>query len=252
MMGTEGGASALAVGRRLVSYVIAADIIDLPAIRPDFDEIVFRPWLRSLVQREFEGRTLRSCHEVRPNNWGTHCGASRIAVAAYLGDQVEMALAAAVFQGWLGDRQSHAGFKFDSEAFSWISDACLALAPECQPRPINPPGATLGGHNVDGVVVDDQRRAGAFSWPPLYTFYSYGALGGAVVFFLISNFGSWLTPIFGYERSLEGLLQCYAAGVPFFRAMLVGDLIYVPLLFGVFALAERAVPALAPAQAAGK
>lgn len=78
------------------------------------------------------------------------------------------------------------------------------------------------------------------------------ALCGAIVFFLVSNFGSWLTPIFGYERSIEGLLQCYVLGLPFFRAMLVGDLIYVPLLFGVFALAERAVPALAPAQAAGK
>jgi hypothetical protein len=78
------------------------------------------------------------------------------------------------------------------------------------------------------------------------------ALGGAVLFFLVSNFGSWLTPEFGYERSFSGLLQCYVAGLPFFRAMLVGDLIYVPLLFGVFALAERTVPALAPARAVGK
>jgi hypothetical protein len=78
------------------------------------------------------------------------------------------------------------------------------------------------------------------------------ALSGAVVFFLVSNFGSWLTPQFGYERSLNGLIQCYVAGLPFFRAMLLGDLIYVPLLFGVFALAERTVPALAPVQAAGK
>ncbi len=183
-IGTEGGASALAVGRRLVAYVIAADIIDLPVTRPDFDETVFRPWLRSIVAREFEGRTLRSCHEDRPNNWGTHCGASRIAVAAYLGDRLEMARAAVVFQGWLGDRQSYAGFKFEAEAFSWMSDACLVLAssPDCQSRPINPPGAIVAGHNVDGVIVDDQRRAaGGFSWPPQYTVYTYGALGGAVV-----------------------------------------------------------------------
>ena len=75
---------------------------------------------------------------------------------------------------------------------------------------------------------------------------------GAVVFFLVSNFGVWLTPIFGYERSMSGLVRCYVLALPFFRAMLLGDLIYVPLLFGAFALAERAVPVLAPAQAAGK
>jgi hypothetical protein len=78
------------------------------------------------------------------------------------------------------------------------------------------------------------------------------ALAGAVIFFLVSNFGVWLTPVFGYERSLSGLFRCYELGLPFFRAMLVGDLVYVPLLFGVFALAERAMPSLAPAQAAGK
>ena len=78
------------------------------------------------------------------------------------------------------------------------------------------------------------------------------ALGGAVVFFLVSNFGCWLTPLFGYERSMDGLLQCYGLALPFFRAMLVGDLIYVPLLFGVFALAERTVPALAPVRAIGR
>jgi hypothetical protein len=205
-IGTEGGASALAVGRRLVAYVIAADIIDLPVTRPHFDEIVFRPWLHSLVQREFEGRTLGSCHEDRPNNWGTHCGASRIAVAAYLGDEMEVARAAAVFRGWLGDRESYASFKFESEAFSWISDACFASAPECQPRPINPPGATLGGHNVDGVIVDDQRRAGGFSWPPPYTYYSYGALGGAVVqAAILQRFGfdAWQWGNQGLRRAVE-------------------------------------------------
>ena len=55
-------------------YVIAADIIDLHVTRPDFDEFVFKPWLRSLENMEFFDRTLRSCHEDRPNNWGTTAG----------------------------------------------------------------------------------------------------------------------------------------------------------------------------------
>ena len=41
----------------------------------------------------------------------------------------------------------------------------------------------VSGHNVDGVIVDDQRRSERhrFRWPPKYTIYVYGALGGAVV-----------------------------------------------------------------------
>ena len=181
VIGTESGASTLWIGRGVGAYVIAADIIDLPVTHPQFDQIVFRPWLRSLLSREFEGRTLRSCQEDRPNNWGAHCGAARTAIAAYLDDRTEMAHAATVFQGWLGDRQAYTGFNFDVDAFGWMSDACQASAPECQSRPVNPPGAVVAGHNVDGAVVDDQRRAGAFSWPPVYTIYTYGALGGAVV-----------------------------------------------------------------------
>ena len=184
VIGSENGASALSVGRNLAMYVIAADIIDLPVTRPDFDEFVFKPWLRSLANKEFFDRTLRSCHEDRPNNWGTHCGASRIAAAAYLNDRAEIAAAAHIFQGWLGDRDSHAGFTFDATAFTWMSDsACPASNQDCRPRPLNPLGATLNGHNVDGVVVDDQRRSERhrFRWPPKYTIYVYGALGGAVV-----------------------------------------------------------------------
>lgn len=44
--------------------------------------------------------------------------------------------------------------------------------------------------------------------------------------------------------TLEGLLSCYAAAIPFFRNTLLGNLGYVAVLFGSFALAERYVPAL--------
>ena len=184
VIGTENGASALSVGRKLAVYVIAADIIDLPVTEPEFDKFVFRPWLRSIANKDFAGGTLRYCHENRPNNWGTYCGASRIAVALYLDDRSEIVRAARVFQGWLGDRQSYTGFRFEPEAFSWMSDpTCPPFPLDCRPRPINPPRAIMRGHNVDGVIVDDQRRSERFRfrWPPNYTVYTYGALGGAVL-----------------------------------------------------------------------
>ena len=73
-----------------------------------------------------------------------------------------------------------------------------------------------------------------------------GAAGAsAVLFFVITNFGTWaLSGI--YPLTASGLAACYVAAIPFFRNTLAGDLFYSALLFGGFALLERAVPAVRP------
>ena len=45
---------------------------------------------------------------------------------------------------------------------------------------INPAGSSIQGHSVDGVLPDDQRRAGSFTWPPPKENYVHEALQGAV------------------------------------------------------------------------
>ncbi len=60
-----------------------------------------------------------------------------------------------------------------------------------------------------------------------------GAFGSSVLFFIITNFASWLSnPI--YSQDLSGLLTSYSAGLPFFRNAIIGDLLYSFALFGVF------------------
>jgi hypothetical protein len=66
-------------------------------------------------------------------------------------------------------------------------------------------------------------------------------LAGAVQFFVTTNFAAWV--VF-YPHTAEGLLQCYVAAVPFFRNTLLGDAVFVTLLFGGLAVAERAFPAV--------
>lgn len=63
----------------------------------------------------------------------------------------------------------------------------------------------------------------------------------ATVFYVVSNLAVWYFngALFGYEPTLAGLTACYAAAIPFFRTMLVGDLFYVSVLFGVHALATQ-------------
>ena len=169
--GTEEGGRTLALGRNLVAYVIAADLVGLPTD----DDLAFRSWLRAVLTRQLKGKTLISTNEDRPNNWGTHAGASRAAVAAYLDDATELKRVAAVFKGWLGDRSSYDGFRYRD--LWWQAD------PE-HPVGINPMGAEkpFGGVNrsIDGVIPDDQRRGGPFRWPPPRERYTWEALQGAI------------------------------------------------------------------------
>jgi hypothetical protein len=54
----------------------------------------------------------------------------------------------------------------------------------------------------------------------------------ATLFFLITNFGSWINnPI--YPQNYMGLMASYAAGLPFFQNTLLGDLSYLAILFGI-------------------
>lgn len=73
------------------------------------------------------------------------------------------------------------------------------------------------------------------------------SMGGAVAFFLITNFGVWASWTM-YPPTWSGLVACYTAGLPFFRETLVGDLGYSALLFGSYEWLRRRRPALAAAR----
>ena len=168
VQGTESGARTLAVGFALPAYVIAADLVELsPA-----DDALFRAWLRRCLEQPFEGEILLGTFMRRPNNWGTHAGAAFLAASLYLGDWINLSRAVIVFRGWLGDRNSYAGFQFGDLA--WQADPA-------HPVPINPSGSMRDGYPIDGVLPDDQRRSGGFAWPPPQENYCYTALQGAFV-----------------------------------------------------------------------
>lgn len=69
------------------------------------------------------------------------------------------------------------------------------------------------------------------------------SLGGSLMFFILTNFGYWITTE-AFPQTLAGLMQCYTAAIPFFRNTMAGDMIFTAVLFGSFALAERSVPRL--------
>ena len=63
------------------------------------------------------------------------------------------------------------------------------------------------------------------------------ALLSSILFFVITNFGVWVIGPETYPRTLPGLVECYAAAIPFFKNTVAGDLVYTGVLFGMFELA---------------
>ena len=82
------------------------------------------------------------------------------------------------------------------------------------------------------------------------------SLLASVIFFLLTNFSSWLTMGF-YPKNFLGLMEAYAAGLVFFNNgsygisfffnEVLGGLSFNALFFGVFYMAKLRFPSLAKA-----
>lgn len=59
------------------------------------------------------------------------------------------------------------------------------------------------------------------------------SLIGSVLFFLLTNFAVWAVPHSLYPHTLQGLMNSYMMGLPFFRNTLMGDLFYTGAMFGL-------------------
>ena len=108
-----------------------------------------------------------------------------------------------------------------------LSDLALGFYPEAIFVYLSVAGTVL----IGGVLAKRRTvlRVGA------------AAIASSMVFFLVTNLGVWLVTDY-YPKTLPGLVACYVAAIPFFQNTLAGDLFYSALLFGGFALLERAVP----------
>ena len=152
----------LALGRQLTAYVLAAD---LSSLRTSSSGPAFATWLSAIRTKNIGGHSIwysiKGTHENSPNNWGAYAGAARIAADLYLGDTTDLAAAAKVTQGFLGDRTAYAGFNknLSSAALSWSCSGAATYTP------VNW-ACFKSGINVNGGVVSDISRGGSLRWPP--------------------------------------------------------------------------------------
>jgi len=63
-------------------------------------------------------------------------------------------------------------------------------------------------------------------------------LGASIIFFLVSNFGTWMSGMM-YPKTGAGLIACYTAAIPFFQGTFISDLVYTTVLFGSFELVKK-------------
>jgi hypothetical protein len=76
-----------------------------------------------------------------------------------------------------------------------------------------------------------------------------GAVLSSLVFFLITNLPIWYSSLSLYPLTVAGTLQSYTAALPFLTNSLAGDLFYSALLFSIYGVAQKNIPALAKVQA---
>lgn len=63
------------------------------------------------------------------------------------------------------------------------------------------------------------------------------SVSASVLFFIVTNFGLWISTPY-YAKTGLGLAACFTAAIPFFHLTLLGDLLFVAIMFGSYELAK--------------
>ena len=72
---------------------------------------------------------------------------------------------------------------------------------------------------------------------------AFATVLSSLLFFLLTNLGAWMTSGL-YAKSAEGLMQAYVAGIPFLQNSLLGNLVFVAVIFGGYHLLQKNVAVL--------
>lgn len=73
----------------------------------------------------------------------------------------------------------------------------------------------------------------------------------AVAFWLLADFGTWLSPVnidmttgTQFTKDAQGLVKCYIQGLPLVKNTILSNLVYSAIFFGLFELMQNKIPAL--------
>ena len=72
-----------------------------------------------------------------------------------------------------------------------------------------------------------------------FSHITLATLVSSLLFFAVTNFGVWFSGIHNYAMNAQGLMQTYIAGIPFLQNSVLGNLVFVALMFGGFSLLKK-------------
>ena len=91
----------------------------------------------------------------------------------------------------------------------------------------------IGMHNLTFFTWGSALIIGVISKYFSYTITKrlVGVFFGAIIFFVVTNFGVWALGSYGY--SVEGLIKCYVMAIPFFAYTLISTLVFSSIIEGI-------------------
>lgn len=71
-----------------------------------------------------------------------------------------------------------------------------------------------------------------------------GILGATAIFWIVSNFGSWVSPRSLFPMTFAGLIENFVVAIPFLKNSLLGNFAFGLVLFGSYELLSKSMPNL--------
>lgn len=99
-----------------------------------------------------------------------------------------------------------------------------------------------GGQFLNYVMLTSITVLGFFIREKNIGSMAAGFIAGPTVYFLISNFAVWIGGG-GYQRpkTFDGLMMCYADGLPFYQMSLLSTFVFGAVLFSAYHMLTRSV-----------
>ena len=180
-IGTETGSGSrwLAVGRNMLGYTIAADVMRNSGHLTGTDLTSVSNRLANFLTEKLPDNNSGVPETLTPFNSGSNASAQEAAVytaiARYTGNTQKLSYVWNRYRLYSCDKSSPETVINIDNGFAGGWSFAANKADACA---VNPKGSTKNSHNIDGAVINDIVRGASFTWPPVPTQYVWTGFRG--------------------------------------------------------------------------
>jgi len=89
------------------------------------------------------------------------------------------------------------------------------------------------------ALLGSRLNSDKFSWSKLAVL----GITASLLFFIVSNLGVFLMSDL-YIKDINGFVNCFVMAIPFYKYSMISDLIYIPLIFGIYQYTDSFIGSL--------